>query len=179
MNLANLHITTWKETFQEILNHWESQWLLIDKSAPISNQESPAVCKSMLCNAIHSNPDFLQVEHLDKLRQAHGMSEITYHYLTLLHTTAFQLDLKRPKCSTHCTEVNNTNSTSNNNDIASTHGGKGCSQNNSCGGHGNDNKIYSQSQSHLLTYGTKGDSVPPSAKSTISQHINMLNSPTR
>ena len=64
----------------------------------------------MLCNTICSNPDFLQVEHLDKLGQAQGTSEITYHnYLTLLHTTAFQLDLKWPKCSTHHTEVNNTN----------------------------------------------------------------------
>ena len=47
----------------------------------------------MLCNAIHSNPEFLQIEHLDKPRQAQDASRITYHnYLTLLHTTAFQLD---------------------------------------------------------------------------------------
>ena len=96
-NLTNLHITTWKETFQAFLDHWESQWLLIDKSTPNSDQESPAVCKSMLCNPIHSNPDFLQVEHLDKLCQAQVTSEITCHdYLTLLCTTSFQLKLKRP-----------------------------------------------------------------------------------
>ena len=48
----------------------------------------------MLCNAIHLNPDFLQIEHLDRLSQAQGTSEITYHnYLSLLHTTAFELDL--------------------------------------------------------------------------------------
>ena len=63
----------------------------------------------MLCNPIHSNPDFLQVEHLGKLGQAQGTSEITYHnYLALLHTTAFQLNLKRPKHATHHTEVNST-----------------------------------------------------------------------
>ena len=56
----------------------------------------------MLCNAIHSNPNILQVEHLDKVSQAQGISEITYHnYLIVLNTTAFQLDLKRPKHSTH------------------------------------------------------------------------------
>ena len=55
----------------------------------------------MLCNVIHSNPDFLQVEHLDKLSQVQGTSEIASHnYLTLLHTTTCQLDLKRPKHST-------------------------------------------------------------------------------
>ena len=61
----------------------------------------------MLCNAIHSNPDFLQVEHLDKYGQAQGTSKITYDsHLTLLSTTAFQLDLERLKCSRHHTEVN-------------------------------------------------------------------------
>ena len=69
----------------------------------------------MLCNAIHFNPEFLQIEHLDKLRQAQGTSEIINHnYLTLLHTTAFQLNLKQPKHLTHHTEVNSTNSTSTN-----------------------------------------------------------------
>ena len=42
-NLANLCISTWKGAFQAFLNHWESQWLLIDKSTPTSNQESTAV----------------------------------------------------------------------------------------------------------------------------------------
>ena len=73
--LANLCIARWKGTFQAFLNHWEPQWLLIDKSTPISNQQSPAVCKSMLCNAIHSHPDFLKVKHLNKLGQAQGSSE--------------------------------------------------------------------------------------------------------
>ena len=94
--------------------------MVVKKSTPISDQESPALSNSMLCNAIHSNPDFLQVEHLDKLSQAQGTSKTTYHnYLTLLCMTAFQLDLKRPKHSTHHTEVNNTNSTSSNNKIKS------------------------------------------------------------
>ena len=69
-NLTNLHITTSKGTFQAFLNQWESQWLLIDKSTVLSDQESPVVHQSMLCNAIHSNPEFLQIEHLDKLGQA-------------------------------------------------------------------------------------------------------------
>ena len=70
----------------------------------------------MLRNVICSSSDFLQVEHLDKLGQAQGNSEITHHnYLTLLCSTAFQLDLKRPKHSTHHTQLNSTNSTSNNN----------------------------------------------------------------
>ena len=70
----------------------------------------------MLCTAIWSNPGFLQVDHLDKISQAQGTSKINYHsHLTLLYTTDFQLDLKKPKHSTHHTEVNNTNSTSNNN----------------------------------------------------------------
>ena len=42
-NLANLHIASWKGTFQAFLNHWESQWLLVNKSTPVSDQESPAV----------------------------------------------------------------------------------------------------------------------------------------
>ena len=86
-NLTNLCIATWKGTFQAFLNHWESQLLLIDKSPAISNQELSAVHKSMLCNAICSNPEFLRIEHLKKLGQAQGTSEISYHnYLTLLHT---------------------------------------------------------------------------------------------
>ena len=85
-----------------------------------------AVHKSMLCNAIHLNTDFLQIEHLDRLGQAQGSSEINYHnYLTLLHTKVFQLDLKRPKHSTHHTQVNTTNSTSSNNNNSSGHGGRG------------------------------------------------------
>ena len=69
----------------------------------------------MLCNAIHSNPDFLQIEQIDRLSQAQGISEISYHnYLLLLCTMAFQLDLKWTKRSTHHTQVVNTNSTSSN-----------------------------------------------------------------
>ena len=78
-NLTNLCITTWKGTFQAFLNHWESQCLLIDKRTVYSNLESPAVCITMLCNVILSNPAFLQVEHSDKLSQAQGPSKITYH----------------------------------------------------------------------------------------------------
>ena len=38
----------------------------------------------MLHNAFHLNPDFLQIEHLDRPSQAQGTSKITYHnYLTL------------------------------------------------------------------------------------------------
>ena len=71
-------------------------WNPIDKTTALSDQESPTVHKSMLCNMIHSNPGFLQIEHLNELGQAQGTSEITYHnYLTLLHTTAFQLNLKQ------------------------------------------------------------------------------------
>ena len=114
-NLANLCIEMWKGTFQAFLNHWKPQWILMDRSTTLSDQESTAVHKSMLCNAIHSNPEFLQIEHLDKVGQAQGTSKITYHnYITLVHTTAFQLNLKCPKCSTHHTEVNSTNSTPNN-----------------------------------------------------------------
>ena len=49
-NLANLHIATWKGTFQAFLSDWESQRLLIDKSTPISDQESQGtkVCCVML-----------------------------------------------------------------------------------------------------------------------------------
>ena len=117
----------------------------------LSNQESTAAHKSMLCNALHSNPEFLQIEHLGKLRQAQGTSEITYHnYLTLLCTTAFQLyhnyptllcttacqlSLKYPQCSTNHTEVNSTNSTPNNSK-SSSHGGCGHSQHNKCSGQG-------------------------------------------
>ena len=80
----------------------------------------------MLSNAIHSNPDFLQAEQLDKLSQTRGTSEITCHnHPTLLHTTAFQHDSKSPKHSTHHPEVNSTNMTSNNNNKSSGHGGKG------------------------------------------------------
>ena len=52
-------------------------WLLVDKSTPISDQESPAVGKSVLCNAICLNPEFLQVQHLDKLSEAQGTFKIT------------------------------------------------------------------------------------------------------
>ena len=77
----------------------------------------------MLCNAIHSNPDFLQIEHLDRLSHTQGTSKITHHnYLPLLCTTVLQLNLKQPKHSTHHTQVNSTNSTN-----SSGHGGQGCS----------------------------------------------------
>ena len=42
-SLTSLHIATWKGTFQSFLNHWESQWLLVDKSTPLCNEELPAV----------------------------------------------------------------------------------------------------------------------------------------
>ena len=75
------------------------------------------------------------MEHVDKLSQAQGTSEISYHnYLTLLCTTAFQLDLKRHKLYTHHTQVNNTNSTSNQNNNKSGCDGRGHSQNGSFGG---------------------------------------------
>ena len=91
--LAKLCIAMWKETFQAFLKYWKSQWLLINKCTMLSNQESAAVCKIMFCNAICSNPKFLQIKHLDKLRWAQGSSKITYHnYLTLLYNTAFQID---------------------------------------------------------------------------------------
>ena len=101
-SMASLCIANRKGTFQSLLNHWESQWLLINKSTPIDDQESPAICKNVLSDAICSNSDFFQINHLDKLRQAQGNSEITYHKANL-HTTAFQLDTKRPKtfCSHH------------------------------------------------------------------------------
>ena len=89
---------------------------------------------------ICSDSEFLQIEHLDKLGLAHGTSEITYYnYLTLLYTTAFQLDLKRPKCSKHHTEVNSTNSTPIKSK-SSSHGGCGHSPHNKCGGCSEDNK---------------------------------------
>ena len=47
--VINLHIATWKGTLQAFLNHWESQWLLVDKTTPISNQ----IHKGILQNAIH------------------------------------------------------------------------------------------------------------------------------
>ena len=59
--LGNIDIVNCKGTFQSFIMHWESQWLLFDKSTPISEQESPAVCKNLLCNVIHSNPNFLRV----------------------------------------------------------------------------------------------------------------------
>ena len=77
MNLTNFHIATFTGTFQAFLNHWESQWLLVVKSTPISNQESPAIHKNFLCNAICLNYNFLQVEHLEMLSQAQNPSEIT------------------------------------------------------------------------------------------------------
>ena len=78
----------------------------------------------MLCNPIHSDPDFLQIEHLDRVSHAQHTSEISYHnYLALLCTTAFKLDLKQPKHSMHCTQVNNTSSTSSHNNNSSGHGG--------------------------------------------------------
>ena len=170
MNLANLCITTLKGTFQVFLNHLESQWLLVNKSIPISDQESPAVCKSMLCDDIHSNPDFLQVEHLDKLGQAQGTSKITYHnYLQC--TTGFQLDLKRPKCSRQHTQVNNTNSTSNQNHNKSGHGGKGHSQN---AGHGNDNQS-TNNPNHISIPRKLWESLPASAKTSISEHNHQYN----
>ena len=133
-NLTNLHNGIWKGTFQAIGNHWKSQWLLIDKITTLTDQESNADYESMLCNTIHSNPDFLQLEHLDKLRQAQGNSNITYHnHLTLLHTAVFQLNLKSPKHLMHHIEVNSTNSTPNNSK-SSGHVGCGCSQHNNCEG---------------------------------------------
>ena len=60
-NLANLHTATWKGTFQAFLNHWESQWLLIENSTMLRNQESSTVHKSMLCNALYSNPNFFRL----------------------------------------------------------------------------------------------------------------------
>ena len=51
-NLTNLHIITWKGTFQAFHSYWESKWLLIHRRTPIGDQESPAVHKGMLCNAI-------------------------------------------------------------------------------------------------------------------------------
>ena len=51
----------------------------------------------MFSNAIHLNSDFFQINHLDKLRQAQGNSEHTYHnYLAVLCMTTFQLNLKGP-----------------------------------------------------------------------------------
>ena len=83
----------------------------------------------MLCNVIHLDPDFLWIEHLDKPSQAQGTSETTYHnYLRLQCTTAFQLDSKRPKCSTHYTQVNTTTSSSSNSNNTTGCGGKGHSQ---------------------------------------------------
>ena len=86
-NLTNLCIATWKGTFHVFLNHWELQWLLTDKGTPISNQESPAVHKSMLCNAIHSNPSFLSIKislvrpkELLKLLIIHGFSYVFPHF---------------------------------------------------------------------------------------------------
>ena len=112
-SLANLSFAKWKGAIQSFLNYWESQWLLIDKSTTITDQELPAVHKSMLCNATCSNPNFLQVEHLDCLGLPQGNAETScQNYLPILCTTTFQLDLKRPKCSTNSTQVNNTNCTS-------------------------------------------------------------------
>ena len=116
------------------------QWLLIDKSTPISDQGSPAVHKSMLCNAICLHSNFLQIEHLDRVGQAQGTSKISYHnYLPRLHTIAFQLDFIRPKHSTNYTQVNSR--------IAlqviiiiSGHGDRGYSRIGGHGGDGYDNK---------------------------------------
>ena len=86
-NLANLHLATWKATIQVFLNHWEYQWLLVNKSTPISDQQSPMVCKSMLCNAIHLNHNFLQVEHLESSVRPEALPElltiITSHYYSI------------------------------------------------------------------------------------------------
>ena len=50
----------------------------------------------MLCNAIHLNPDFLQIEHLDKLSQAQDISGISYHnYLPLLCATTLQTQFRK------------------------------------------------------------------------------------
>ena len=48
------------------------------------------------------NPNFLQIEHLDWLGQVQGNPEISYHNsLPFEPTSAFQLDLERPKHSTN------------------------------------------------------------------------------
>ena len=127
----------------------------------------------MLCNAIQSNPDFLQVEHLDKLGQPKAPSRsLITNYLTLQCTTAFQLDLKRPTHSTHHTDVNRTNSTSNNNNKSSVHNGKG--QNNGHNGYDNDNKS-NENPNHIALPMELWDSLPASAKTTISQHNHQYN----
>ena len=46
VNLTNICIATWKGTFEAFLNHWELKWLLVNKSTPISNLESPAAAKA-------------------------------------------------------------------------------------------------------------------------------------
>ena len=55
---ANLCIAHWKGTFQSFCNRCKSRLLLVDKSIPIVDHEMPAICNSLLCNAICLNPDF-------------------------------------------------------------------------------------------------------------------------
>ena len=66
-SLMKLCITTWKGIFQSFFNHWESQWVLVDKSTPLRDQESPAVHKSMLCNSICSNLTKNDAQHTFKV----------------------------------------------------------------------------------------------------------------
>ena len=61
-SLASLHITNWKRHISFL-----SQSLGV--SMAIDDQESPAIHKNMLSNALHLNANFFQIDHLDRLSQ--------------------------------------------------------------------------------------------------------------
>ena len=65
----------------------------------------------MLCITTHSNPNLIQVKHLEILGEAQENSESCYHNdlgVPFLHTATFQLNLKMPKHSTNSTNLSNT-----------------------------------------------------------------------
>ena len=90
--LAQLRIKDWKSSKQAFLNHWESQWMIVDRCTAHADRESDAVRKTMLYTALRDEPEFISLQHQDNIFKAQD-SPITYdNYLALLRSTAFNID---------------------------------------------------------------------------------------
>ena len=115
--------------------------MIVDRCTAHADRESDAVRKTMLCTALRDEPEFLSLQHQDNIFQAQGNSPITYdNYLTLLRSTAFNIDSRHTgKPRRQANTANQTSSSSSSHNKGGH--GKGGASHGSKGGNSTSNRI--------------------------------------
>ena len=88
-----LQLSSWNGTTSGFLNHWTARLIALDAVTESADQFTPTIRKTMLQQAVSTNPSLKRVETDEHLELARGNPPFTYDtYFAALHAAAFDYD---------------------------------------------------------------------------------------